>query len=195
MLNDNEKELFAKEMEGVRPLASEQSFLLKPNMMTDEPGKQYRREAANFSAVAGEVGLSLVLRHKLTAADWLSFKRDGIQTAVFKNLRVGKYPHEASLNLNQKKPREAREELLQFVGDCRETNIRSVLIFFGQGASAVLLKSYLNQWLPEIADIQAFHTAQRHHGGSSAVYILLRKSEQKRLENRERHASKLGHTL
>ncbi|MCA2447906.1 DNA endonuclease SmrA, partial [Vibrio alginolyticus] len=36
------------------------------------------------------------------------------------------------------------------------------------------------------------HSAQRFHGGSGAVYVLLRKSADKKLENRERHQKRLG---
>jgi hypothetical protein len=34
--------------------------------------------------------------------------------------------------------------------------------------------------------VQAFHSAQVQHGGTGAVYVLLRKSEEKKRENRER---------
>jgi hypothetical protein len=34
--------------------------------------------------------------------------------------------------------------------------------------------------------VQAFHSAQPQHGGTGAVYVLLRKSEEKKQENRER---------
>ena len=48
------------------------------------------------------------------------------------------------------------------------------------------IKSYVNHWLREIPEVLAYHSAQRHHGGVGAVYVLLRKSEQKKQQNRER---------
>jgi hypothetical protein len=36
--------------------------------------------------------------------------------------------------------------------------------------------------------VLAFHSAQRHHGGYGACYVLLRKNAEKRQDNRERHA-------
>ncbi len=187
-------DLFAKEMAGVTRNIKNDRILLK---CTDDiqPGQQYRKEKACEAGGNAQDPLSMVLRHKLSPDDWLSFKRDGIQTAVFKNLRVGKYIHEANLNLHKKSPAQARDELIEFVNDCEEMNIRSVLIFFGRGEQSCLLKSYLNQWLPELKKVQAFHTAQKHHGGAAAAYVLFRKSEQKRSENRERHAARLGGTL
>jgi len=194
---DIDTELFTKEMAGVLPLNTEPKITLKSQVADniDSQGQQYRREQAAFEK--GEAGcpLSLVLRNKLEADEWLSYKQNGIQSAVFKNLRVGKYPQEATLNINKKTPQQARDELVQFVEDCQEIDVRSVLIFYGQGQNANLLKSYLAQWLTELPMTQAFHTTQKHHGGSAAVYVLLRKSEQKRQENRERHAARLGEVL
>ena len=72
-------------------------------------------------------------------------------------------------------------------------NIRSVVINFGRRRKAgLLLTSFLEQWLPELESIQAFHTAQKHHGGSGAVYVLIRKSERQRIANSERHATRRG---
>ena len=38
----------------------------------------------------------------------------------------------------------------------------------------------------------AIHSAERSHGGSGALYVLLRKSERKQAQNRERHQQRLG---
>lgn len=194
LISENDASLFVKKMEGVTPIQNEARVLLK-SADADQPGKTYRRAAAEFEQGAVECALSLVLKNPLAAGDWLTYKRNGIQSGVYKKLRTGSYPHEATLNLNRKTVRLARDELIQFIADCQETNIRSVLIYFGQGGNGTLLKSYLAQWLPQLPSVQAFHTALKAHGGSAAVYILLRKSEQKRMENRERHAARMGRAL
>ncbi|MGR5488606.1 Smr/MutS family protein, partial [Vibrio alfacsensis] len=65
-----------------------------------------------------------------------------------------------------------------------------VLIVHGRGERSnppALMKSYLAHWLTQIKDVQCVHSAQRFHGGSGAVYVMLRKSQEKKLENRERH--------
>ena len=43
-----------------------------------------------------------------------------------------------------------------------------------------------DRWLRELDVVQAFNSAQPQHGGTGAVYVLLRKSEEKKRENRER---------
>ncbi|MCK5477738.1 MAG: DNA endonuclease SmrA [Methylococcales bacterium] len=193
-MTENEINLFAQEMADVLPLNVDIKVDIKGDT-DDTPGKQYRREQAAYNKDEVDCPLSLILRNTLKSDDWLCYKRNGIQSGVFKNLKVGKYPQEATLNLNKKSPRQARDELVQFVDDCQEMNIRSVLIFFGHGNSGNCLKSYLAQWLPELKMVQAFHTAQKHHSGQAAVYVLLQKSETKKMENRERHAARLGDAL
>ncbi len=54
------------------------------------------------------------------------------------------------------------------------------------------MKSFVANWLSQIQDVQCAHSAQRFHGGSGAVYILLKKSADKKNENRERHQKRLG---
>ena len=50
-----------------------------------------------------------------------------------------------------------------------------------------MLKSYVNKWLPNLPEVMAFHSAQQHHGGAGAVYVLLKKNAEKKQENGERH--------
>jgi DNA-nicking Smr family endonuclease len=192
-LEPSDSTIFAQEMADVAPLNAEQKVLI--NKHADNLELDYRRQAAESSTDDTEAPLSLVLRKTLLADDWLSFKRNGIQEGVFKNLRLGKYPLEATLNLQQQTPQRARDELQLFLQDAEANNLRSLLITFGRGKQGVLLKSYLAQWLVELGQVQVFHTALKHHGGVGAVYVLLRKSEARRQQNRERHAARLGHHL
>ncbi|MEL0611372.1 DNA endonuclease SmrA, partial [Vibrio echinoideorum] len=47
--------------------------------------------------------------------------------------------------------------------------------------------SYEANWLTHINDVQCVLSAQQFHGGTGAVYVMLRNSNEKKLENRERH--------
>ena len=79
--------------------------------------------------------------------------------------------------------------MYRFIRDCMEADLRSVLIMPGKGDRNIkdpgVLKSYLVFWLEELEQVQAFHTAQPHHGGTGAFYVLLRKSERKKQQARE----------
>lgn len=127
--------------------------------------------------------------------DELSFKRDGVQHGVFKNLRLGKYSLDSRLDLHRMTVAMARKAVLEFINDCVAANIRCVLITHGRGEQRekpALLKSCVNHWLRQMDSVLAFHSAQRHHGGSGATYVMLRKSEEKREENREKFSKRGG---
>ena len=65
-----------------------------------------------------------------------------------------------------------------------------MLILHGKGERNIhqqaKLKSYAAKWLKEIPQVMAYHSAQKHHGGTGALYVLLKKSERLKEKNRER---------
>ena len=90
-----------------------------------------------------------------------------------------------------------REMHMQVVGSTGTGKTESVLlpmlthdINHGKGArskdSQAIIKSHLARWLPQFKEIMAFHSAQGFHGGTGAVYLLLRKSEKAKDRVRER---------
>jgi DNA-nicking Smr family endonuclease len=64
-----------------------------------------------------------------------------------------------------------------------------VLIVHGKGAQkgGGVLKAYVNRWLQDIPQVQAFHSAKKQHGSTGSVYVLLRKGEAQKNENRLRY--------
>lgn len=122
----------------------------------------------------------------------LEFKRPGIQNGVYRKLKQGRYPSEARLDLHRHSVDSARKEVFEFVREALKLGLRSLLIVHGRGGTgsankgAAVLKGYINHWLRELEDVQAFASARPEHGGTGAVYLLLRKSEAEKLENRLR---------
>jgi DNA-nicking Smr family endonuclease len=125
--------------------------------------------------------------------DVVGWKDTGVQEGVYRYLRLGRYPIEASLDLHRKTVAEAREALLDFVRRARRAGWRSVLISHGRGERSptpARIKSYVTHWLEQIPEVIAFHSAERRHGGAGSVYVLLRKNQDAREKNRERHGLK-----
>ena len=52
------------------------------------------------------------------------------------------------------------------------------------GKEGGVLKAYVNRWLQDIPQVQAFHSAIKQHGSTGSAYVLLRKSESQKKENR-----------
>lgn len=122
----------------------------------------------------------------------LEFKRPGIQNGVFRKLKQGRYEAEARLDLHRMTVKHARSEVFGFIEESFEHGLRSIMIVHGKGENSAQskasgrLKAYVDHWLRELDQVQAFHSAQPRHGGTGAVYVLLRKSEEKKRENREK---------
>lgn len=153
------------------------------------PGQLERQRAAVLEKTADRNPLTATDVVWLGPQDELSYKRDGIQHGVFRKLRLGQYPIAAQLDLHRMTMDEARQEVFNFIRECLRHGARSVLIKHGKGERnpdrIAVIKSCINQWLPQLADVMAFHSAQPKHGGTGAVYVMLRKSPEERERNRE----------
>ncbi|MND80686.1 putative DNA endonuclease SmrA [compost metagenome] len=193
MSHNDELSLFLQEVADVRPLRSDH---IAPNAGNSLPTEAQlaRREAATAEQLAlDHLGTEAV--EMLDPHDIVGFKRDGVQEGVYKKLRLGKYELQGSLDLHHKTIKEARTALVQFIQECEVRDIRCLLILHGKGERSTpraLLKSHVSAWLPQLPAVMAMHSAERRHGGSGALYVLLRKSERKKTENRERHQKRLG---
>lgn len=187
MSSDDE---FEREMAGVRRLQLEKRVDLKPST-TKPPGLEVRRVAAVTDTTVDANPLSDVAIEPVGPNDEIGFMRPGVQTGVYKKLRLGKYPIEARLDLHRMKVAQARQEVFSFLQECLRHNVRTVLILHGKGYSNPdghgVLKAYINKWLRDLPDVMAYHSAQKQHGGTGAVYVLVRKSEEAKRENRELH--------
>jgi len=153
----------------------------------NEPGMQARRKAAQALKEETRDPLSGDFIEPVEPSALLAFKRPGLQTNVYRNFRLGKYTIDARLDLHGLTVAQARVEIVGFIDECMRHDIRCVLINHGKGFDRQpqpgLLKSCVAHWLPQLPAVMAFHSAQKHHGGVGATYVMLKKSEKKRLEN------------
>jgi len=185
----DDKDLFAAEMLGVKPIKVQQKAVLQKNKVDDERAKLARRlatqEDEEDSNALGVDHLEMVEPNA-----YLEFHRTGMQHGVLKNLRLGKYAIEAKLDLHHRTVEQARRDVFEFIQDCMKYDLRTVVISHGKGERSepkALLKSQVNRWLPQLPEVNAFYSCQPKHGGAGAVYVLLKKSAEKKLENREHH--------
>ncbi len=187
MIDDTEN--FIDAMGDVKPLKPVKRVALGRASL-DKATIQARQEAAQSEQEALVDPLANAEVEQLEATAHLAFQRPGVQHGVYKQLRLGKYRIEARLDLHRMTVEQARMSVYQFVRDCISHDIRCALLTHGKGegrANPAVLKSYVAHWLPQIPEVLAFHSAQKHHGGTGATYLMLKKSEKKRLENLEKH--------
>ncbi|MBD3656015.1 MULTISPECIES: DNA endonuclease SmrA [Marinobacter] len=193
MTSKDERLSFLEEMKDVRRIRKPNRAEVKvPVELT--PGHLERQRAAVDLPRRDANPLTADIVDPLTAHDILSWQRPGVQHGVFRKLRLGQYPIEARLDLHRMTVEEARKEVFSFINDCVSYGLRSVIILHGKGErnpdGIAQLKSYLAKWLPELDDVLAFHSAQKHHGGTGAAYVMIRKGDRQKQQNREVHGGR-----
>ena len=188
-------DLFSQAMSDVAPLAREPRVNVRRGAQGDSDfsSAQRRRAAAQFP----EGDRNLLPEGAADSLDaWyvLAFKRPGVQNGVFRKLKQGRYDIQSRLDLHRMTTARARREIFEFIVESQQLGLRSVLVIHGKGEGGEaegrgsILKGCVNLWLRELDIVQAFHSAQPRHGGTGAVYVLLRKSEAQKAENREKFA-------
>lgn len=192
MNGNNESDLFREMMADVTPIKND---TVDNSMQDHQPTEaQIARQISAQSLSHNDTEyLSLEYAEMLKPDEIISFKRAGVQDGVFRKLRLGKYDIHARLDLHKYTLKDARDEILAFLKQCQRMDIRTCVIVHGKGERCnppAMMKSFVCQWLEQISDVQCFHSAQRHHGGTGAVYVLLKKSQEKKQETRERHLNR-----
>lgn len=191
MSEHDEEDLFAQEMADVRRLRAEPTVRLQRQAAPETDAALARRRAAAERQQAQDVdGLSESHIEWVQPTDVLSWRAAGIAHGVFKRLKQGGYTLDARLDLHRHTVEQARRALIRFILDCQKYDVRAALILHGKGERGeqkAVLKSYTCHWLQRIPEVLAFHSAQPRHGGAGALYVLIRKSEKKKQENRERY--------
>lgn len=112
------------------------------------------------------------------AGEHLSYRVDGLQESAFRRLRRGTYRIEAELDLHGMNSEQARIALNDFLVDSLDRGLRCVRVIHGKGLRSShqgpVLKSRVDRWLRRTKQVLAFVSARPQHGGSGAVYVLLR---------------------
>jgi len=158
-------------------------------------GQRERREAAlgNRDSTVDPNPLTLGEVPPVQPRDMLEWKKDGVQHEVFARLKSGRYPIEGTLDLHRLTVKEARVEVFRFFNVAEAKGWRALLIAHGRGElspTPARLKSYLAFWLSQLPQVIAFHSADRAHGGTGAVFVLLKKSRRAKEAAREAYGLK-----
>ena len=188
-MSDADDKLFREELQGVQRLQVPARIALNRSPVSGLASAA-RREAAQRELDTERNFLTLDYVDMLDPYYPLEFKRPGVQHGVFRRLKQGRYSMDARLDLHRLTAEQARDEVFGFIREAVAYDLRNVMIVPGRGnhssSPEAILKSYVNKWLREFDEVQAFCSAVPAHGGTGAVYVMLKKSEKKKQENRDR---------
>ncbi len=112
-----------------------------------------------------------------TLGDNLSFHRTQVSKRALRELRGGKLPVEGYIDLHGMTVPESIKELRLFIRYCDERNLRCVRIVTGKGlrsAEGPKIRPNVMGWLQQSDAVLAYTPALQQHGGSGALYVLLR---------------------
>jgi DNA-nicking Smr family endonuclease len=112
----------------------------------------------------------------VSAEEKISYFNQTLPYKVRKQLQQGKFEIDTELDLHKMGVEDARQAIAEFLQICSEHGYRCVILVHGKGrgGSEPILKNKVKQWLPQSKYVLAFCSCQPKHGGTGAVYILLR---------------------
>ena len=116
----------------------------------------------------------------LETDDKLSFLRPGVGLDVARKLRLGEWAIQGQVDLHGLRTDPAREALSEFIRNSHRSGLRCVRVIHGKGlgspGKAPVLKSRVQRWLVQKAEVMAYVQANPNQGGDGAVLVLLRPS-------------------
>ncbi|WP_144208105.1 DNA endonuclease SmrA [Shewanella donghaensis] len=187
-MDQNENALFLSEMTDVVPL--KQSNCVFNNEASQVTEAQLaKRAAAAQNEYLSKLPIDPALLMPIEPEEVVSYKLDGVQAEVFRHLRLGKYRYSRLIDLHAFRLSQAREYLIEQVLSSHSNGERNLLVIHGKGFKSKpypgLMKSAVCHWLSQLDEVQAYHSATRERGGTGAVFVMLVKSDQKRIESSE----------
>ena len=170
--DEDDPELFRREMRGVRPLG-ERNRLEPPPVARPRP----RRRSADDEVLAESLTMS-AFEHGLETGEELLYRRDEVAPRVLRRLRRGDYSVGAEIDLHGMSAATAHEALTAFVADCARNRVSCARVVHGKGRGSgprgPVLKHEVNAWLRRWDSVLAFASTPPNDGGTGAVYVLIR---------------------
>lgn len=171
------EELFQSSLSSVKPLKEKNSkvSIQKAKQLIDTKARQQHAEGD----AAQPEGYYYQPQQWLSANDSISYRANGVSEPTLKQLKQNKLGTYLTLDLHGHRIEESFQAISNHIIKAKSQNIRVCKIIHGKGHLSEdhtpVLKSYLNKWLRENPDVLAFCSCPKQHGGTGAVFVLIRK--------------------
>ena len=169
-VTDEDRALFRRAVNGVRRIGDDRSLPVRTGAV---PRIRGRDEPPSSRGLTESEWTSDV-----APGDVLSFARPGVQRREIVRLRRGRFDVEADLDLHGRTIADAVAALSRFLEDSRRGGRRCVRIVHGKGSGSrrgPVMKAHVDRWLRARSEVLAFCSAIPPHGGTGALYVLLRR--------------------
>ena len=173
-LSDEDKALFRRMMHEVKPLGQTKRLDTKGAPHVEKISKKIvlpEKQTTDYN-------LSNYYHTVVNSDSILTYCKQSIPRRRLNELKTGRIPWQARLDLHGLRPDAARESLCHFIEHQSHLENRCLLIIHGKGSKrgeAPILKNHVNHWLQQLPLVLAFHSALARDGGSGALYVLLQR--------------------
>lgn len=173
---DDDATLFRRLMSDARPVRQD---VRAPQYKAKPPPKaRFRRQ--DESAVLGESLQADIDELETGAGEALRFHRPAVGRRTMRKLARGNFSVQGEIDLHGMTVTEARAALREFISESTRRGHTCVRVVHGKGLGSgdrgPVLKGKVNQWLRRWDEVLAFVSTRQAHGGTGAVYVLLRKN-------------------
>ena len=167
--NNGDKDLFKQSMSGVKRHQHDKTPQYK------KPVSRIKRNQPTPPDIEDNLSDDFIP----DCAEFLEFRRAGIQKSLLKQIRTGKLGVEDRLDLHGCTRDKAGRTLLEFIHHAQLNQFKLVCVVHGKGYHSEqgrpVLKAMVNKWLQNIDSVLAFTSAHISDGGNGAVYVLLKR--------------------
>jgi len=180
---ESEEALFHRAMQDVEPLSAKKSGReVIPSKEAADPVPSRRDDEAKYrqylrDLVQGRAEFDIQFTN-----EYFQGSIKGLDSKIMQKLKAGQYSPQDHLDLHGLTSEQAWQLLVEFIKENFMAGNRCLLVIPGRGKNSPLGRSVLREqiqsWLtrdPLKRVLLAFSTAQPRHGGSGALYVLLRK--------------------
>ncbi len=173
-MTDDDKELFRRALADAKPLRTTR----RAAEVVRKPAPRARFSRADEQAVLRESLEADIDDTERHGGESLRFHRPSVGRRTMRKLARGNFSVQDEIDLHGMTVAEAKPRLAEFIERCARDGRLCVRIVHGKGLGSgergPVLKQKVNRWLRQSDTVLAFVSTRQVHGGTGALYVLLR---------------------
>ena len=175
-MTDDDRDLFRRALGDAKPLRATR----RAADVIRKPAPRARFARADEIAALRESLEADIDDTESHSGESLRFHRPSVGKRTMRKLARGSFSVQDEIDLHGMTVAEAKPRLSKFIESCARDGRLCVRVVHGKGLGSgdrgPVLKQKVNRWLRQWDDVLAFVSTRQVHGGTGAVYVLLRQS-------------------
>lgn len=159
---------------------------IKDNNQSNDFKEKPKKTVRQNQAVSKQTQSSTAISENdyfLKPEDSIEFRQEGVQVRLLKALSRGEYSPIVSIDLHNMTTAEAESYLAQTIRNVKKPYLCCIKVIHGKGyhqtgnttSSYPTLKNFVYHYLKQHPRVLAFTSTPTRHGGTGAVYVLIKK--------------------